>query len=76
MLSTLFFKPTKPQFSTKGDKENDRDALLREQEDKMLMRAIAMSLEGEEVMKEGLLFITQSEPGESALNKKIPPFVL
>ena len=46
------------------NKENDKATVMHEQEDEIMMRAIAVSLEVIETREGGLPFIKQSESGE------------
>ena len=52
---------TESQFPIGVNKENNKATVPHEQEDEILMRAIAMSLEVIETREERLPFITQSE---------------
>ena len=51
------------QFLIVGNKENNSSEAAELQEDEMLMRAMAMSLEVNEIREEGHISITQSESG-------------
>ena len=58
-----------------GNKENNSSEAAELQEDEMLMRAIAMSLEVNENSDEGHVSITQKESGVSEPSK-LPPMSL